>query len=103
MIQVRSQLEYAVNSQETQLEVCKAKVAARTRHCRRLEDALYRIVAEAQQRSELRDAVEEGIGKGGPLIQAVLKRGAARAALAELSTSGNKDESSSLTGDGGEA
>lgn len=84
MVHVRSQLEYAVNSQKSALDECKAKVAARTRRCRRLEDALYRIVAEAQQTEGLLPSVEDGVKKCGPLVHAVLKRGAERLALRQL-------------------
>lgn len=84
MTQVHGQLGYAVEAQKKELETCKEKVTARTRRCRRLEDALYRIIAEAQLRSELRPAVEQGIQKCGPLVHAVLKRGAERLALREL-------------------
>lgn len=84
IVQVHNQLGYAVEAQHRELATCKDKTAARTRRCRRLEDALYRIVAEAQQYPELREAVESGIQKSGPLVHAVLKRGAERLALREL-------------------
>lgn len=98
MTHVHQQLEYAVSAQESELHACKDKVAARTRRCRRLEEALYHIVAEAQIRPELRDAVEAGIQKSGPLMQAVLKRGAERLALREV---GNPASSSSAENEPG--
>jgi hypothetical protein len=78
---VNRQLDFAVNLQSTALTQCENKIAARTRRIRKLELAIYHLIAEAQCHPILERSVAGLVSKCGPLVHNVLSREAQRQAM----------------------
>mmetsp|Transcript_106761 Transcript_106761/g.298853 ORF Transcript_106761/g.298853 Transcript_106761/m.298853 type:complete len:214 (-) Transcript_106761:43-684(-) len=78
---VNRQLSFAQELQEKQLGVVEQKIATRSSRARRIEQAIYRLVVEAQSESDLDEALSAAVARGGPLLRSVLAREAQREAL----------------------
>mmetsp|Transcript_35559 Transcript_35559/g.62795 ORF Transcript_35559/g.62795 Transcript_35559/m.62795 type:complete len:233 (+) Transcript_35559:35-733(+) len=78
---VKRQLAFAVDLQTEALQTSQNKIAARQRRIRKLEMAIYHIVAQAQSDSRLDGVVAPLVAKCGPLVHSVLSREAQRQAL----------------------
>lgn len=78
---VNRQLEFAVNLQAAALAQCENKITARTRRIRKIEMAIYRLVAQAQCHASMERSVANLVSKCGPLVHNVLSREAQRQAL----------------------
>merc|ERR1719408_512367 len=78
---VNRQLDFAVTLQSAALTQCENKIAARTRRIRKLELAIYRLIAEAQCYPSLERSVASLVSKCGPLVHNVLSREAQRQAF----------------------
>jgi len=78
---VNRQLDFAVTLQAQALTQCEHKIASRTRRIRKIELAIYRVIAEAQCYPSLERSVAALVSKCGPLVHNVLSREAQRQAL----------------------
>lgn len=78
---VNRQLRFAIDMQKQASEESGRRLSARARKIRKLELAMFAIVAQAQCDPRTRDCVTELVAKAGPLIQSVLSREAKRQAL----------------------
>lgn len=78
---VNRQLDYAIGSQAQARLEGERRVAARGRRIRKLELAIYDVVAHAQCDRRLDGIVAQLVARAGPLVQSVLSREAKRQAL----------------------
>eukprot|EP00747_Dinoflagellata_sp_TGD_P192371 gnl/TRDRNA2_/TRDRNA2_57118_c0_seq1.p1 gnl/TRDRNA2_/TRDRNA2_57118_c0~~gnl/TRDRNA2_/TRDRNA2_57118_c0_seq1.p1 ORF type:complete len:304 (+),score=91.54 gnl/TRDRNA2_/TRDRNA2_57118_c0_seq1:51-962(+) len=81
LLSVNRQLSFAVELQAQGLDECDYKITSRARRIRKLELAVYRVVAHAQRDPRLQETVAGLVAKCGPLIHGVLSREAQRQAL----------------------
>eukprot|EP00929_Paragymnodinium_shiwhaense_P023257 TRINITY_DN14606_c0_g1_i1.p2 TRINITY_DN14606_c0_g1~~TRINITY_DN14606_c0_g1_i1.p2 ORF type:complete len:232 (-),score=75.43 TRINITY_DN14606_c0_g1_i1:51-746(-) len=90
---VHRQLRFAIDMQKQASEESGRRLAARARKIRKLELALFAIVAQAQCDPRTQECVAGLVSKAGPLIQSVLSREANRQAL-DLTAKEHADKNS---------
>mmetsp|Transcript_79905 Transcript_79905/g.231954 ORF Transcript_79905/g.231954 Transcript_79905/m.231954 type:complete len:226 (-) Transcript_79905:256-933(-) len=82
---VNRQLSFAQELQQEQLATVERKIASRSTRARKIEQAIYRLVVEAQAESSLDRALSVAVAHGGSLVRSVLAREGQREAL-EIAT-----------------